>query len=115
MFTLQSMSIDERLNQFLKNARDWEKKATNIPGLFLLKLPGLRGNPPSIVFEINPVDASGSPTKKRGVVVRSAAELEWIKDILLNPKTAELAEKMDKVNPPKKESSSRTSTDIFEV
>jgi hypothetical protein len=109
------MYIDEKLNQFLKNARDWEKKATSIPGLFLLKLPGLRGNLPSIVIEINPVDASGSLTKKRGVVVRSAAELQWIKDISSNPKTAELAEKMDKVNPPKKESSYRTSTDIFEV
>ena len=45
-----------------------EKKATNIPGLFLLKLPGWRGNPQYIVLEINPVDASGSPTKKREIV-----------------------------------------------
>lgn len=116
MFPLQSMSIDERLNQFLKNARDWEKKATSIPGLFLLKLPGLRGNLPSIVIEINPVDALGSPTKKRGVVIRSTSELQWIKDILSNPKAAELAEKIDKVNPQKKEATpSKTSSDIFEV
>jgi hypothetical protein len=66
-------------------------------------------------YQILNNDASGSPTKKRGVVVRSAAELQWIKDISSNPKTAELAEKMDKVNPPKKESSYKTSTDIFEV
>lgn len=79
--TLQPMSVDERLVQFLKEARDWEKKATNIPGLFLLKLPGLRGNPPSVVIEINPVDTSGTPTKKRGVVVRSVVFLwggEWL-------------------------------------
>ncbi len=69
------MPIDERLNQFLKNARDWEKKSTSIPGLLLPNLSGLRGNPPSIVIEINPVDALGSPAKIRGVVVRSAAEL----------------------------------------
>lgn len=112
---LQSMSVDERLVQFLKNARDWEKKVTSIPGLFLLKLPGLRGNPPSLVIEINPVDTSGSPTKKRGVLVRSAAELEWIKGILINPKAAILAEKMDKVNPQRKERSTRTGADVFEV
>lgn len=110
------MSVDERLTQFLIDARDWEKKATSIPGLFILKLPGRRGNPLSVVLEINPVDALGSPTKKRGVIVRSTAELEWIKDILSNPKVAELAEEMDKVNPMKKDATpSKTSTDIFEV
>lgn len=109
------MSVDERLTRFLEDAKDWEKRATSIPGLFLLKLPGLKGNPSSIAIEINPVDASGLPTKKRGFVIRSAAELEWIRDILSNPKVVELAEKMDKVNPQKKESTSRTSTDIFEV
>jgi hypothetical protein len=33
------------------------------------------------------------------MVVRSAAELEWIKDILLNLKTTELATKLDKIIP----------------
>jgi hypothetical protein len=68
------MSVDERLAQFLTDARDWEKKATSIPGLFILKLPGPRGSPPSVVLEVNPVDALGSPTKKRGVIIRSTAE-----------------------------------------
>lgn len=109
------MSVDERLEQFLKEAKDWEKRATSIPGLFLLKLPGLKGSPPSISIEINPVDASGSPTKKRGVAIRSATELKWIKDILSNPKAAELVEKIDKINPQKKERFSTTSADVFEV
>jgi hypothetical protein len=109
------MSVDERLTQFLEEARDWEKRATSIPGLFLLKLPGLKGNPPSIAIEINPVDASGLPTKKRGVVIRSAAELEWIRDISSNSKAAELVQRMDKVNPQRKERSPRTGADIFEV
>jgi hypothetical protein len=109
------MSVDERLEQFLKEAKDWEKKATSIPGLFLLKLPGLKGSPPSISIEINLVDASGLPTKKRGVVIRSSTELKWIKDILSNPKAAELVERIDKINPQKKESASRIRTDVFEV
>jgi hypothetical protein len=49
------------------------------------------------------------------MVIRSAAELKWIKDILSNPKAAELADSMDKINPQKKEHSSTTSTDISEV
>ncbi|MPZ07659.1 MAG: hypothetical protein GEU26_14785 [Nitrososphaeraceae archaeon] len=109
------MSVDERLTLFLEDARDWEKRATSIPDLFLLKLPGLKGNPPSIAIEINPVDTSGLPTKKRGVVIRSAAELEWIRDILSNSKAVELVQRMDKVNPQRKEPSPRTGADIFEV
>jgi hypothetical protein len=59
---------------------------------------------------------SGSPTKKRGVIVRSAFELQWIKDILSNPKVVELAKNIDKINPQKKEATpSKTSSDIFEV
>jgi hypothetical protein len=50
--TIQSISINERLGQFLEGARDWERKATSILGLFILKLPGLRGNPPSVVIEL---------------------------------------------------------------
>ena len=42
--------------------------------------------------------------EKRRVVVRSAAKLEWIKDVLSNPKAIELAEKMDKVIPQEDES-----------
>ena len=109
------MSVDERLTQFLEEARDWEKRTTSIPGLFLLKLPSLKGNPSSIAIEINPVDVLGSPTKKRGVVIRSAAELEWIRDISSNPKAAELIGKIDKVNPQRKERSPRIGADIFEV
>jgi hypothetical protein len=57
MLILHYMSVDERLTRFLEDARDWEKKATSILGLFLLKLPGLKDNPSSIAVEINPVDA----------------------------------------------------------
>ena len=44
---------------FLRDARAWERKATNIPQA-------------AIAIEINPVDSAGSATKKRGIVVRSA-------------------------------------------
>jgi hypothetical protein len=34
--------------QFLNEGKDWEKKATSIPGIFLLRLPGLKSAAPSI-------------------------------------------------------------------
>ena len=75
------MSADQRLFQFLNEGKDWERKATSIQGIFLLRLPGLKSATaptPSLAIEINPVGESGSPTKKRGVVIRSSSELEEI-------------------------------------
>ena len=89
---------DQRLMQFLKEGKDWERKATNIPGIFLLRLPGLRSTTaPSLAIEINPVDSSGSATKKRGVVIRSSSKLEQINNLLLNPKLPQLAKNIDEV------------------
>ena len=48
-----SSSVDNRLAQFLKEGKDWDKKATSIPGVFLLKIPAYRGTSPSIAIEIN--------------------------------------------------------------
>ena len=92
------MSMQERLTHFLKDSSDWERKSTSIQGVFLLKLPNSKAGTwkESIAIEINPVNPStGFPTKKRGIVIRSASELEQITHILTNLKLSELAKKMD--------------------
>jgi hypothetical protein len=76
------MAIEERLTGFLKDAA-WERRATNIPGVFLMKLPSSRTRQAAIAIEINPVDSAGSATKKRGIVVRSASELDEFNRIWL--------------------------------
>jgi hypothetical protein len=93
------MTIEERLANFLRDARDWEIRATSIPGVFLLKLPSSRKRLAIIAIEINPIDAAGSATKKRGIVLRSASELDEFNRILANQKLVELARKVDQVNP----------------
>ena len=103
--------------QFLTEGRDWEKKATNIPGIFLIKLPGSKSSSPSLAIEINPVDSFGATTKKRGVVIRSTSELEQITSLLSNPKINQLASSIDGVNPKRGDSAAGTkgSSDIFEI
>jgi len=116
------MSMEERLTQFLKESADWERRSTNIPGIFLLKLPGSKTSTrkESVAIEINPVNqATGYPTKKRGIVIRSASELEEISKIIIaNPKVSELANKIDAVNPAEiksKAKSSAADSDIIEI
>jgi hypothetical protein len=108
-------SADSRLVQFLKEGRDWDKKATNIPGVFLLKIPAYKGASPSIAIEINPLSSSGSPTKKRGVIIRSASELEEIGTLISNPKLSQLARSIDGVNPEKRTAPKSGAEDIFEI
>jgi hypothetical protein len=106
--------VDERLAQFLNQGNDWERKVTSIPGVFLLKLPAFKSRPAAIVIEANPVDSSGSPTKKRGIIIRSSSELEQIRNILTNVKLEQLAKSIDEVNPEVKTLTAKDS-DIFQI
>jgi hypothetical protein len=109
------MAIEDRLASFLKDARDWERRVTNIPGVFLLKLPSSRTRQAAIAIEINPVDSVGSATKKRGIVVRSTSELDEFNRILADQKLVELARKVDEVNPKQNEATAIGRSDVFEI
>ena len=80
----------------------------------MLKLPALRNRPASIVIEVNPVDTSGSPTKKRGIIIKSNSELVQIRDILTNVKLEQLTKSVEEVNPEVK-TVSKSASDIFEI
>jgi glycerophosphoryl diester phosphodiesterase len=109
-------TADERLRQFLREGQAWEKKLTNIPGIFLIKLPTFKGTSPSLAMEVNPVNPTGSATKRRGVIIRSNAELEEISRLLSDPKVAQLAKRIDEVNPAKESAAAKSgATDIFEI
>jgi hypothetical protein len=112
--------MQERLNQFLKESADWERRTTSVPGIFLLKLPGSKTGSwkEAIAIEINPINPkTSSPTKKRGVVIRSAPELEEISKTLTNPKVSELAGIIDGINPVevKARKKNADSSDIIEI
>jgi hypothetical protein len=106
---------EERLRQFLNEGRNWERKATNIAGVFLFRLPASKGRPASLAIEINPIDAYGSVTKKRGIVIRSGSELEEVSRLLIHPKVGDLSKKIDEVNPKREATAGKGSPDIFEI
>jgi hypothetical protein len=107
--------VDERLSQFLKEGKDWERKATSIQGVFLIKLPEYKSRPAYIAIEINPVDTTGIATKKRGILIKSRSELEQISNILTNVKIVQLATSIDEVNPEKKTKPVSSETDVYEI
>ena len=90
---------EDKLKEFLREGKDWGRMKTNIPGVFIQKLPAYRSSPSRLVAEINPVDSSGSPTKKRGIMIRSSEELEAFREIFQDEKLTKLQDLLDSINP----------------
>ncbi len=90
---------EEKLADFLKTGADWKRLRTTIPGVFVLKLPEYKRSPPRLAVELNPVDASGNPKKRRGLVLRTTDEIEEFKDMWQYDKLSKLLDILEKVNP----------------
>lgn len=90
---------EDKLAELLKKGKDWEKVKTNVPGVFVMRMPGTKSREPSLSVELNPVDASGSPTKRRGLIVMNVMEFMEFKDLVNNEKVEELLERLENVNP----------------
>lgn len=105
--------MEDRLSKMLSGGGDWERTPTNISGLTIVRMPQYRNRPPTLSIELNPVDASGAGTKKRGLMIRSADEVREIAKIMNNADLIKLAEAMDKVNPVS--SAPKQNSDVFRV
>ena len=88
--------VNDELAQFLREGQSWEKKPTNVEGVFLLRLPTFKNTPPSIAIEVNPASGSTPTTKKkRGIIIRADLEIEQFSQLLSSPKVLELAKKIE--------------------
>lgn len=93
------MSSEEKLSSYLKTGSDWARLKTSVPGIFILRMPPYKTSPARLAVELNPVDDTGSPTKKRGLVLRSREELEEYAAIFRTEKLSPLLQQIEMVNP----------------
>ena len=91
--------MEAKLADFLKSGKDWERKPTSVPGVFVLRMPAFRGSPVRLAVELNPVDEAGRPTRKRGALLRSSAELAEYKKLLEDERLASLLKNIDSLSP----------------
>ena len=104
---------EEKLASFLKTGADWARMKTTLPGLFVLKLPPYKTLPSRLAVELNPVDHSGNPMKKRGLVVRSDEEFQEYLKVFQPDKLSPLLIIVDKINQlPKK---IKPNEDVLEI
>ena len=105
---------EEKLSRFLEEGADWAKVKTTVPGVFVMKMPGNKSRAQCLSAEINPVDAGGSPTKRRGLIIRTVDELLEFKEIIGNEKVETLLEMLEDVNPDSGKSGKK-SKDVIEI
>jgi len=113
---MENETVDNRLTDFLKKGKDWERKQTNVPGVFLLKLPAFRSRPACIAIEIDALGrGGGGGNRRRGLIIRSKEEIEQLSNILTNDKVIESASAVEKVNPVQTNTSSTMDSEVFEI
>jgi hypothetical protein len=96
------MEISENLRIFLESAEDWERKATTISGVSIIRLPATRNRQASLAIEVNPLDANGRPMKKKGIMVMGREEVTAFAEIFTSDKLMTLIDAMEAVTPEKK-------------
>jgi len=106
---------EEKISDFLRTGKDWSRLRTSVAGVFVLKLPAYRSSPTRLAVELNPVDDLGNPKKRRGIVLRSTAELEDFKKIIQDEKLSRLLEIIDKVNPKVEAAKAKKGEEIIEL
>jgi hypothetical protein len=106
--------LESRLADFLKSGKDWERKPTTLPGVFVLKMPPFRGSPARLAVELNPIDEAGRPTKKRGLLLRSSEELADYKKLMGDDRVVSLLQSIGELGP-KPVKKEEPTPDIIEI
>jgi hypothetical protein len=106
---------EEKLTEFLETGNDWEKLKTSVPGIFIQKLPPYRSSPSRLAVEINPVDAAGNPTKRRGLLIRFTDEYEAFLELINDDKLSGLLEMLDSINPGTERKSRKLDENVIEI
>jgi len=91
--------LESRLREILEMARDWQRvPVRSSPGIFVVKAPGTKRNPPSLLIELNPVDENNLPTKRRGLYIRTRKDLEEYRKLINDRSLDALVSALEEVN-----------------
>ncbi|MHA1338909.1 MAG: hypothetical protein ACTSRZ_03030 [Promethearchaeota archaeon] len=93
--------MKEQLEDLLKNGKNWEKMITDIPGIFVVKVPGPKSDPSKarLMIEVNPVDSNGKPKKFKGLFIPdSESYLEYV-EALNDDRVPKILSVIEEINP----------------
>ncbi len=110
------MSNNIELTKFLNEGEDWEKMNTNIPGIFIVKVPSYRNKqPPKLMIEVNPVTDGGKQMKRKGLYLSSLKDYLKFYDLLSDTeKMTSIMRIIEQINPNKIQDSYAQQTFVIE-
>ena len=90
----------DALVKFLDTGKDWEKVETDIPGVFIVKIPGTKTKAGRLMVEINPINKqTGLPKKRKGLFVADFEMYLQFREALEEDKVAEVVQVLEGINP----------------
>lgn len=91
-------NLEAELKRFLESGGEWEKMATPVDAVSVVKVPATKTRPALLFLEINPI-VNGKPLKRKGLFVGSKEILVKFGEALNDDKTFQLISELEKVNP----------------
>ena len=88
-----------QLREHLENGQDWEKLNAPIPGVYVVKIPATKTHGARLMVEVNPVDESGNPRKRKGLFLTDEKMRRDFVVALENQDVSQLIRIVDSVNP----------------
>jgi hypothetical protein len=97
---IYAMTLEDNLKKILETGKDWQRvPVKDAPGVFVVKAPASRNRPASLMVEINPLGPDGTPSKRRGLILRRVDELKQFREIMSAERLERVLETVEKVNP----------------
>ncbi|HOX34691.1 MAG TPA: hypothetical protein P5217_02730 [Methanoregulaceae archaeon] len=109
------MEIADQLRTFIEEGQDWERKATSVKGVTIIRLPATRNRPASLAIDVNPVNENGVPMKKKGIMIMNARELSAFRAAFNNEKVDTLMKALEDVLPERKAAAAQAKPGILQL
>ncbi|OPY36492.1 MAG: hypothetical protein A4E35_02032 [Methanoregula sp. PtaU1.Bin051] len=109
------MELTEQLRTFIDEGKDWERKATSVKGVTIIRLPKTKNRAASLAIDFNPVNEHGVPMKKKGIMIMNTAELAAFRAAFNNEKVDVLLKALEEVLPERKAAAAQAKPDILQL
>ncbi len=109
------MELTEQLRTFIEEGQDWERKATSVKGVTIIRLPKTKNRAPSLAIDFNPVNEQGVPMKKKGIMIMNTAELSAFRAAFNNEKVDILLKALEEVLPERKVAAAQAKPDVLQL
>ncbi|MDD1703003.1 MAG: hypothetical protein LUQ31_08505 [Methanoregula sp.] len=109
------MELTDTLKAFIEEGGDWERKATSVAGVSIIRLPAMKNRPASLAIDVNPVHPNGLPMKKKGIMIMNATELAAFREIFASEKMDSLVKALEAVLPERKTAAKTKKSDVVQI